>query len=329
MLKAGVIGCGYWGPNIIRNLDALPEVDLIYIADLNPDLLSKQKALYPHVTITTNYQDIIKDPSIDMVFIVTPVNTHYHFAKEALTNGKHVFVEKPLTNSVQTSTELCNLAESNNLTLMVGHTFIYTSAVRKVKEIIDSGEIGEIQYISSQRLNLGLFQRDINVLWDLAPHDLSIVDYLIDGKITKIDAFGQRHVNPELEDTAFLNLTYSTGERVYIMNSWLYPEKVRKMAVIGTKGMIIYDDMESEKKVKVFLKHIDFSQSDTGEVSYSYVNEKDYIPELILKEALHVELSHFADCVRNNKEPLTSGRKGLNVVKVLEESDFLLRSNKK
>ncbi|WML58022.1 Gfo/Idh/MocA family oxidoreductase [Neobacillus sp. PS2-9] len=329
MLRAGVIGCGYWGPNIIRNLDALPEVDLMYIADLNTDQLNKQKALYPHVTITTNYQDIIKDPSIDMVLIVTPVNTHYHFAKEALMNGKHVFIEKPLTNSVKSSTDLCKMAESKNLTLMVGHTFIYTSAVRKMKEIIDSGEIGEIKYISSQRLNMGLYQRDINVLWDLAPHDLSIVDYLIDGQITKVEAYGQRNVNPELEDTAFLNLTFSNGEKVYIMNSWQYPEKVRKMAVIGTEGMIIYDDMESEKKVKVFLKHVDISQNDNGEVSYSYMNERDYIPELVLKEALHVELAHFADCVRNNKEPLTSGNKGLNVVKVLEESDFLLRSNKK
>lgn len=328
MLRAGVIGCGYWGPNIIRNLDALPEVDLIYIADLNLDQLKKQQALYPHVKTTTNYQDIIQDPSIDIVLIVTPVNTHYHFAKEALANGKHVFVEKPLTNSVQSSAELCKIAESKNLTLMVGHTFVFTSAVRKMKEILDSGEIGKIKYISSQRLNMGLFQKDINVLWDLAPHDLSIVDYLINGQITKVEAFGQRDINPELEDTAYLNLTYSTGEKVYIMNSWLYPEKVRKMAVIGTKGMMIYDDMESEKKIKVFLKHVDFSQDDHGAVSYHYANEKEYTPELVLKEALHVELSHFADCVLNKQEPLSSGNKGLNVVKVLEESDLLLRGNR-
>lgn len=328
MLRAGVIGCGYWGPNIIRNLDALPEVELIYIADLNLDQLKKQQALYPHVKTTTNYQDIIQDPSIDIVLIVTPVNTHYQFAKEALANGKHVFIEKPLTNSVQSSAELCELAESKNLTLMVGHTFVYTSAVRKMKEILDSGEIGKIKYISSQRLNMGLYQKDINVLWDLAPHDLSIVDYLINGQITKVEAFGQRDINPELEDTAYLNLTYSTGAKVYIMNSWLYPEKVRKMAVIGTKGMMIYDDMEPEKKIKVFLKHVDFSQDDHGAVSYHYVNEKEYTPELVLKEALHVELSHFTDCVLNKKEPLSSGNKGLNVVKVLEESDMLLRGNR-
>jgi predicted dehydrogenase len=328
MLRAGVIGCGYWGPNIIRNLDALPEVDLIYIADLNLDQLTKQQALYPHVKTTTKYQDIIQDPSIDIVLIVTPVNTHYHFAKEALANGKHVFIEKPLTNSVQSSAELCELAESKNLTLMVGHTFVYTSAVRKMKEILDSGEIGKIKYISSQRLNMGLYQKDINVLWDLAPHDLSIVDYLINGQITKVEAFGQRDINPELEDTAYLNLTYSTGEKVYIMNSWLYPEKVRKMAVIGTKGMMIYDDMEPEKKIKVFLKHVDCSHDDHGAVSYHYENEKEYTPQLVLKEALHVELSHFADCVLNKKEPLSSGNKGLNVVKVLEESDLLLRGNR-
>jgi predicted dehydrogenase len=328
MLRAGVIGCGYWGPNIIRNLDALPEVDLIYIADLNVDQLKKQQTLYPHIKTTTNYQDIIQDPSIDIVLIVTPVNTHYHFAKEALANGKHVFVEKPLTNSVQSSAELCDLAESKNLTLMVGHTFVYTSAVRKMKEILDSGEIGDIKYISSQRLNMGLYQKDINVLWDLAPHDLSIVDYLINGQITKVEAFGQRDINPELEDTAYLNLTYSSGAKVYIMNSWLYPEKVRKMAVIGTKGMMIYDDMEPEKKIKVFLKHVIFSQDDHGAVSYHCVNEKEYTPELVLKEALHVELSHFTYCVLNKKEPLSSGNKGLNVVKILEESDMLLRGNR-
>jgi predicted dehydrogenase len=328
MLRAGVIGCGYWGPNIIRNIDALPEVDLIYIADLNLVQLAKQQALYPHVKTTTNYQDIIHDPSIDIVLIVTPVNTHYQFAKEALANGKHVFIEKPLTNSVQSSAELCELAESKNLTLMVGHTFVYTSAVRKMKKILDSGEIGKIKYISSQRLNMGLYQKDINVLWDLAPHDLSIVDYLINGQITKVEAFGQRDINPELEDTAYLNLTYSTGEKVYIMNSWLYPEKVRKMAVIGTKGMMIYDDMEPEKKIKVFLKHVDCSKDPHGEVSYHYENEKEYTPELVLKEALHVELSHFTDCVLNKKEPLSSGNKGLNVVKVLEESDMLLRGNR-
>jgi predicted dehydrogenase len=327
MLKAGVIGCGYWGPNIIRNLDALPEVELIYVADLNTEQLAKQKVLYPYIKTTTNYLDIIMDPAIDIVLIVTPVNTHYRFAKEALTNGKHVFVEKPLTDSVQTSEELCKLADSRNLTLMVGHTFVYTGAVRKMKEIIDSGEIGTIRYISSQRLNLGLYQKDINVLWDLAPHDLSIADYLIGSQITKVKAYGHRDINPQLEDTAFLNLTYSTGEKVYIMNSWLYPEKVRKMAVVGTKGMMIYDDMEPEKKIKVFHRHVDFSKNESGTISYQYENEKEYFPELILKEALSVELSHFTDCVLNSKEPLSSGNKGLNVVKVLEESDLLLRRN--
>lgn len=329
MLRTGVIGCGYWGPNIIRNLDALPDIELVYIADLNDEQLKKQKALYPYVKTTTNYQDILQDPSINMVFIVTPVHTHYRFAKEALTSGKHVFVEKPLTNSVQSSMELCKLAESSNLVLMVGHTFVYTSAVRKVKEIIDSGEIGDIQYITSHRLNLGLFQKDINVLWDLSPHDLSIADYLIKGEITNIEAYGHRSINHELEDTAFLNVTYSGGERVYIMNSWLYPKKVREMAIVGTKGMIIYDDMEPENKVKVFLHHVDFLKDEKGEGSYKYVEGQVYTPKLVIKEALQVELSHFADCVRNNKEPLTGGRKGLNVVKILESSNFLLRRNKK
>lgn len=328
MLRAGVIGCGYWGPNIIRNLDALTDTELVYIADLNEEQLKKQKALYPYVKTTTNYQDILQDPSINMVFIVTPVHTHHRFAKEALTSGKHVFVEKPLTNSVQSSMELCQLAESSNLVLMVGHTFVYTSAVRKVKEIIDSGEIGEIQYITSHRLNLGLFQNDINVLWDLSPHDLSIADYLIKGEITNIEAYGHRSINPKLEDTAFLNVTYSGGEKVYIMNSWLYPKKVREMTIVGTKGMIIYDDMEPENKVKVFLQHVEFLKDEKGVGSYKYVEGQGYTPKLDIKEALHVELSHFADCVRNNKEPLTGGRKGLNVVKILESSNFLLRRNK-
>ncbi|RXZ02209.1 Gfo/Idh/MocA family protein [Fictibacillus sp. S7] len=324
MLRAGVIGCGYWGPNIIRNIDALPNVELAYIADLDSNQLESIKKKFPYVNTTTNYRDIIKDPSIDLVYIVTPVSTHYSFAKEALVSGKHVFVEKPLTDGSKTSLELCQLAESKNLVLMVGHTFVYSSAVRKMKEIIDTGEIGDVLYITSNRLNLGLYQKDINVLWDLAPHDISIVSYLLNGEIINVEAYGQRTVNPNLVDTAFLNLTFSNGEKVYIMNSWLYPEKIRKMVVVGTKGNIVYDDMEPENKVKVFNKHVELTCDEHGKYSYNYVQGGEYAPELVLREALFVELSHFADCVLNNQEPLTSGRKGLNVVKVLEKSDTLL-----
>ena len=235
MLKVGVIGCGYWGPNLIRNFAQLSRSDVIRVADLDEARLKYIQGLYPMVETTTDYRDIITDQNIDIVAVATPVHTHFKFASEALCANKHAFVEKPIASSAKQAQELIDLAEKHQRKLMVGHTFIYTAAVRKMKEIIDSGELGKIYYINSQRLNLGLFQQDINVIWDLAPHDISIILYLLDMKLQMVSAIGTSHINLAIEDVAVLTLKFSNGLVAFVQTSWLDPDKIRKMTVVGSK----------------------------------------------------------------------------------------------
>lgn len=320
MLKAGVIGCGYWGPNLIRNFQQLAGSEVKRVADLDSDRLEHMKRLYPSVKTTTDYHDIITDPEIDIVAVATPVKTHYRFASEALSAGKHVFVEKPIAASVSESQELIALAEKNQQKLMVGHTFLYTVAVRKMKEVIDSGELGKIYYISTQRLNLGLFQNDINVIWDLAPHDISIILYLLGKEPLSVSAHGTSHINPLIEDVAVVTLRFPENLMAIIHVSWLDPDKIRRITVVGSKKMMVYDDVQPTEKIKIYDKGIEKPKHyDTfAEFHYSYKYGDIIIPNISGAEPLRTELNHFIDCIVNDKEPLSNGKNGLDVVKILE-----------
>lgn len=327
MLNVGVIGCGYWGPNLIRNFDQLTRTSVLRVADLDTKRLDHMKILYPETDTTTDYTDIINDPEIDIVAVATPVHTHFRFASEALSAGKHLFVEKPMTSSIKESEKLISLAEENSRKLMVGHTFLYSAAVRKMKEILDSGELGEIYYINSQRLNLGLFQQDINVIWDLAPHDISIINYLLDMEPTQVSAVGASHINPAIEDVAILNLWYKNNVVAFIQCSWLDPDKVRKMTVVGSKKMMVYDDVQPTEKIRIYDKAVEVpTHYDTyAEFHYSYKYGDILIPKIDGGEPLRTELAHFVDCIENDTVPVSDGYNGLGVVKVLEKSSKALK----
>jgi predicted dehydrogenase len=329
MLKVGVIGCGYWGPNLIRNFAQLSRSDVIRVADLDEVRLEYIKGLYPFVETTMDYRDIINDPEIDIVAVATPVHTHYKFASEALCAKKHVFVEKPITASVIEAENLIDLAEKHQRKLMVGHTFIYTSAVQKMKEIICSGELGDIYYINSQRLNLGLFQQDINVIWDLAPHDISIILYLLDLKPTTISAVGTSHINSAMEDVAVLTMKFSNSLIAFVQTSWLDPDKIRKMTVVGSKKMLVFDDVQPTEKIRIYDKGVEVPKhyDSYAEFHYSYKYGDIIIPKIDGSEPLYVELDHFLDCITNDELPLTDGYDGLYVVQILEAAEESLKND--
>jgi len=320
MLKVGVIGCGYWGPNLIRNFAQLAESDVVRVADLDESRLRHMKVLYPTVETTKDYGDIVSDPDIDVVAVATPVHTHYKLASEALSAQKHVFVEKPIAASVAEAERLIVLAEKHERKLMVGHSFLYTGAVRKMKEIIDSGELGEIYYINSQRLNLGLFQQDINVIWDLAPHDVSIILHLLGREPRSVSAVGASHVNPAVEDIAVLTLQFSDDLVAFVQSSWLDPDKIRKMTVVGSKKMMVYDDVQPAEKIRIYDKGVEKPKHyDTyAEFAYSYKYGDTLIPKIEGTEPLRTQLSHLIECIRDDKTPLSDGKSGLHVVKILE-----------
>jgi predicted dehydrogenase len=328
MLKVGVIGCGYWGPNLIRNFTQLSRSSVVCVADLDKTRLKHMKGLYPFVETTTDYKDIIADSEIDLVAVATPVATHYQLAAEALQAQKHTLVEKPFTASVKQAQELIELARTYKRKLMVGHTFIYTAAVRKMKEIIDSGELGEIYYINSQRLNLGLFQQDINVIWDLAPHDISIILYLLDMKPLAVSAIGASHINPAIEDVAIVTMKFSDSLLAFIQSSWLDPDKIRKMTVVGSKKMMVFDDVQPTEKIRIYDKGVEKPKHyDTyAEFHYAYKYGDILIPKIDGDEPLRMELDHFIDCIVNDETPLTDGYSGLQVIQILEAAQDSLNN---
>ncbi len=331
MLKVGVIGCGYWGPNLIRNFIQLNGSDVVRVADLDQDRLKHMQNLYAGIQTTTDYKEIILDPEIDIVAVATPVKTHFTFGKEALMAKKHVFIEKPIAASVSQVEELIDLAQKNKRKLMVGHTFEYTAAVRKMKEIIDSGDLGEIYYISSQRLNLGLFQQDINVLWDLAPHDISIILYLLGCEPESVSAIGSSHINPAIEDVAILTMRFPNNLIAFIQTSWLDPDKIRKMTIVGSKKMMVYDDVQPTEKIKIYDKGVELPQHyDTfAEFHYSYKYGDIIIPKIEGGEPIRTELKHFIDCINNDKVPVSDGASGLRVIKILEAAQNSIEKNHK
>ncbi len=328
MINVAVAGCGYWGPNLIRNLHSLSDCRVKSICDLSTDRLTHMKSLYPAVQTTCRYDDIINDPEIDAVVIATPVRFHFEMAKHSLKAGKHTFLEKPMASSVVQCEELIELADERNLTLMVGHTFLYSQPIQKIMEIINSGELGDIQYVSSRRLNLGLFQKDINVAWDLAPHDISIILYLMKEDPVSVNCQGKAHINRGIEDVTNITLNFNNGGFATIHSSWLDPNKVREMTFVGTKKMLLYDDIEPMEKIKIYDKRVTVPPHyDTfAEFHYSYHYGDVHVPHLQQKEPLKVECQHFLECIEKKTRPDSSGIEGLKVVQILEAASISLKN---
>ncbi len=327
-IRVGVIGYGYWGPNLARNFFDLPSVELVAIADAKDDRLFRARSLYPDVRITQDYTDFF-NMQLDAVVVAVPPVLHYPIAKKCLEQGLHVLVEKPMTQSSHHAEELIQLAESKNLVLMVGHTFTYNSAVVALKKYIESGELGEIYYIDTARLNLGLFQRDSNVLWDLAPHDISILLYLLDQKPISVTAQGIPCVFENMFDVAYVNLIFPNQIPAYIHVSWLDPCKVRRITVVGSKKMIVFNDLENEQKLKIYDKGVDAPEytDSYGEFHCNYRSGDIIIPNIRVVEPLRQECQHFVDSILNSTQPDSNGQSGLNVVKILEAAEYSLKNN--
>src|SRR4051812_25035593 len=326
-LKVGVVGCGYWGPNLIRNFNSLPDCELRLMCDLNTERLKHMKSLYPAVEASQDFDHMLNGAGLDVVVIATSVGTHYKMAKASLLAGKHVFIEKPMASSSEECEELNDIAQKNGLVLMVGHTFLYSSPIRRIKELIDRGDIGELRYISSRRLNLGLFQKNLNVAWDLAPHDIAIVLYIMDELPVSVNCTGNAHITPGVEDVTSMCINFRKQRFANIQSSWLDPRKVRDMTIVGTKRMIVYDDVEPLEKIKIYDARVETPPHyDTfAEFHYSYHYGDRYIPWIKQEEPLKVECQHFLDCIREGKTPLTSGKQGLQVVRVLEAASASIR----
>lgn len=326
-IKVGVVGCGYWGPNLIRNLRQSPDCQLKHICDASEQRLRHMRRLYPDVTTTHRFEDLLTDADLDAVVIATPVRFHHEMAKASLNAGKHTFIEKPMARTVAEGEELLALAERKGLILMVGHTFLFSPAVRRMKEIVEAGDIGELQYISARRLNLGLFQKDINVAWDLAPHDISIILHLLGEQPVSVSCQGSSHVTRGIEDVTMMYLNFRKNRCAFIQNSWLDPKKVRMMTVVGSRRMIVYDDTEPLEKLKIYDARVEVPPHyDTfAEFTYSYHYGDAYVPYIKQDEPLKLECQHFLECIRNECAPITSGRHGLDVVRILEAAGASLR----
>jgi predicted dehydrogenase len=317
-MNFGVIGFGYWGPNVVRNLTSLEGSHVLAIADANPRARERAQKSYPGIYLTPNASEVITSSKIDAIAIVTPVWTHYELVKAALENGKHVFVEKPFTSNATQGEELINLAQQKSLTIMVDHTFLFTGAVRKIHQLLNEGTLGNLYYYDSTRVNLGLFQHDVNVLWDLAPHDLSIMDYLIKTSPEAIVATGQNHLNGH-EDIAFMTLYFPQNVIAHINVNWLSPVKVRTTLIGGEKRMLVWNDLEADEKVKVYDKGVNMaSREGVYELLVHYRTGDMWAPQLDQVEALREELSYFVECVSSGQEPFNNGCAGLRVVKMLE-----------
>jgi predicted dehydrogenase len=326
--NVAVIGCGYWGPNLVRNFRSLPGVKVGVICDKSRDRLDHLGRLYPEVEKATDLARIIDDPTIDSVAIATPVSAHHGLAMACLEAGKNAFIEKPLAATSEQCRGMIEAAAKRSLTLMVGHTFVYTTTVRKIKEIVDSGDIGELMYISCRRLNLGLFQKDINAAWDLAPHDISIILYIMGMQPTSVNCQGKAHVTPGIEDITNISLSFKNGGFATIQSSWIDPRKVREITIVGTKKMIVYDDTEPLEKVKIYDKRVEAPPHyDTfGEFQYSYHYGDILSPFVRQEEPLKAECQHFIDCIDKKSRPDSSGQDGLAVVRILEAATESLKS---
>jgi predicted dehydrogenase len=327
VLRVGVIGCGYWGPNLIRNFIELPTSNVPAVADLSEDRLAHIKSRYPGIKTIKDYRDLLAMP-LDAAVVATPPDTHFRIARDCLQHDLHVLVEKPLTLNSRDAEELIEIAETRGLTLMVGHTFEYNPAVQALKEIIDSGELGRIHYVDAVRVSLGLFQRGLNVLWDLAPHDISILLYLLGRDPIFVSTRGAACIFDGKHDIAYLNLMFPGNVLAHVHISWLDPCKVRRITVVGSQKMVVYDDVETLEKIKIYDKGVETPQytNTFGEFQCSYRYGDVVIPNIRFAEPLRIECQHFLECIVNQTKPQSCGRVGWKVVKVLEMAERSLQN---
>lgn len=326
-IKVGVIGCGYWGPKVIRNFHELPETSVDMVSDLDEVKLRQIQSMFPSTQVTDNYHHLLES-EIDAVVIATPVSTHFRIARDALLSGKHVLVEKPLTNDSRDAQELVDLARQRDLRLMVGHVFEYSPAVRMLRDIIARGDLGDIYYLDLIRATLGLFQRDINVVWDLAPHDFSILRFVLGEDPVSISAGGEAYIQPGIHDVAYIRAQFPGSIQAHIRVSWLEPRKQRRITVVGSRKMLVYDDVEPVEKIRLFDMGVEWPEPDklgTGRLHYRY---GDIVcPRISPLEPLQEECRHFAECIRDHKDPISDGVVGVRIVELLEMADRSLHNN--
>jgi len=322
MIRVGVIGYGYWGPNIVRNFNIGDKARVVMVCDQRPDTLQRVQQTYPGMQVTRNSAELLTSPSVDLVAVVTPVWTHFELAKAALKNGKHVFVEKPFTFTSAQAEKLVNLAEQKQLFIMVDHTFLFTGAVKKIKQLVDDGTLGSLYYYDSTRVNLGLFQHDVNVIWDLAPHDLSIMDYLIQKEPDGVVATAEKHLNG-LEDIAFLTYYFPDSVIAHVNVNWLSPVKVRTTLIGGENKMVVWNDLEADEKIRVYDKGVEKISSSDGiyDMLVKYRTGDMWAPQVEHTEALRAEAEYFVKCIKTGQEPMNNGRAGWRIVRMLEAAN--------
>jgi predicted dehydrogenase len=327
-VRVAVVGLGYWGPNLVRNLVELPEAELVYVSDLRQDALDAIGRRYPAVQRTTSFDEILADPNVEGVAIATPVSTHYELARRALEAGKHVLVEKPLAASSREGDELLEAAAARDLVLMAGHTFVYSPPVNVVHELISSGELGEVYFISTSRVNLGLHQSDTSVAWDLGPHDFSILQYWLGEVPVRISALSKAFVMPSIPDVAFINLEFPSGTIAHVELSWLAPSKLRRTAIVGSRKMVVYDDTSNTEPVRIYDSGVAMPNPATfGEYKLTYRTGDVISPRVEPVEPLSLELADFCRCVRDGAQPRSSAQLGVDVVRTIEAVDASLRRN--
>jgi predicted dehydrogenase len=326
MIRIGVIGYGYWGPNIVRNFQTHDNSEVTLVCDKNPNFGDRLRKAHPSIPFTTDANEILTSPRVDAVAVVTPVWTHYQLAKAALENGKHVFVEKPFTYSAAQAEELIELADRKNLKIMVDHTFLFTGAVKKIRQLVHEGALGDLYYYDSLRVNLGLFQHDVNVIWDLAPHDLSIMDHVIQEQADAVVATGEQHLNG-VEDVAFITVYFPKHIIAHVNVNWLSPVKVRTTLIGGEKKMLVWNDLEADEKIKVYDKGVSMSTnpSNLHQLLVSYRSGDMWAPQVEQIEALKAETAYFLQCIEKNETPFNDGINGLRVVRILEAAEKSVR----
>jgi len=324
MIRMGVIGCGYWGPNLLRNFHNNPEVELVAIAELDPKRLEQVGQMYPTVKKYSDHREIINDTSIDAVVVATPVSTHFPLGMEVIESGKHLFIEKPMAASSEECRKLNDAADKGGRVIMVGHTFLFSPAVRKIQEYMKNGDLGEVFYVSITRVNLGIFQKDVNVVWDLAPHDVAMLNHLFGANPKVVSANGRSYVQKDkgIEDVAFVTLEYPGNQIANVHVSWLDPNKIRKMTFVGSKQMLVYDDVDPTEKIKLYDKGVEIQQhyDNFGEFQLTLRSGDIYVPRVDTVEPLKIEAQHFVDVIKGEAEAISSGHHGLEVVEVLEKA---------
>lgn len=327
-MHIAVVGCGYWGPNIVRNLVASTKCNKVTCCDLDSKKLSRLKSRFPDNTYVTDFQDILNNTNIDGIIIATPISTHFPLAKQALESGKHVFIEKPLTASIKQAEILLEIAERLNRIIMVGHTFLFSPPVNKIQQIIEEKQLGNIYYISTSRVNLGLHQKDVSVIWDLAPHDFSILFYWLKQTPSKIWAVGKDYILKGIPDVSFITMEFPSGTQAYLQISWLAPIKLRRTAIVGSKKMLVFDDTESVEKIKIFDKGVKYKDPETfGEFQLSYRSGDIWSPQIETYEPLQKEIEYFLTSIQEGSLKICNGHDGLQVVKVLEAAEQSMKQN--